>query len=160
MKAGSNTSPDFAARGGWWVVGQFALMLAVVGGGAWFPTATAALWHRPIAAVLLLAGACVGVAGAWKLGRNRTAYPAPVVQGHLVQDGIYGCMRHPLYSSLMFLSAGWSLWRWSWLAAAAAVGLTGLLAAKARVEERWLREHYAGYAQYARRVRRFIPGIW
>jgi protein-S-isoprenylcysteine O-methyltransferase Ste14 len=31
---------------------------------------------------------------------------------------------------------------------------------KARREERWLRERFADYDDYARRVKRFIPGFY
>jgi protein-S-isoprenylcysteine O-methyltransferase Ste14 len=41
-----------------------------------------------------------------------------------------------------------------------AVTLAVYLDAKARREERWLREHYAGYAEYARRVNRLIPYLY
>jgi protein-S-isoprenylcysteine O-methyltransferase Ste14 len=34
-----------------------------------------------------------------------------------------------------------------------------VLLAKAMLEERGLREQHAGYAEYAKRVRRFIPGV-
>jgi protein-S-isoprenylcysteine O-methyltransferase Ste14 len=35
-----------------------------------------------------------------------------------------------------------------------------LLRLKAGREERWLREQFPEYADYARRVARFVPGLW
>jgi len=69
-------------------------------------------------------------------------------------------LRHPLYSSLMFASAGWALVWSSAVALAAALTLAVLLDAKARVEERWLLERFPGYAAYAGRVRRLLPWIY
>jgi len=43
---------------------------------------------------------------------------------------------------------------------AVAVGLVAYLDAKARREERWLRERYAAYGDYARRVKRLIPYVY
>jgi len=77
-----------------------------------------------------------------------------------VQTGIYGLVRHPLYSSVILLAVGWSLLWSSGAALAASVALAFLLDAKARVEERWLGEKFSDYAGYARRVRRFFPWIY
>jgi protein-S-isoprenylcysteine O-methyltransferase Ste14 len=60
----------------------------------------------------------------------------------------------------MLASLGWALiWR-SWPALLAALALAPFFDAKARVEERWLREQFADYAGYTRRVRRFIPWVY
>jgi protein-S-isoprenylcysteine O-methyltransferase Ste14 len=153
-------SRDFIHRGGLWVVAQSALLLAVLVlapafGRAWKSRGVAAL-----GALLFVVGGWLGLAGVRALGRNRTAYPKPLTNSALVQSGVYGVLRHPLYSSLMFASAGWALWWASWAGLAAAGALTALLAAKAAREERWLRERYPEYREYERRVKRFVPGVW
>jgi protein-S-isoprenylcysteine O-methyltransferase Ste14 len=57
-------------------------------------------------------------------------------------------------------SVGWALvWR-SWPALLAALALAPLFEAKARVEERWLRQQFPEYAGYEQRVRRFVPWIY
>ncbi len=69
-------------------------------------------------------------------------------------------MRHPLYTGVFCWSAGWALvWR-SWPALLAALALAPLLDAKARREERWLREKFPQYSSYEQLVRRFLPGIY
>jgi protein-S-isoprenylcysteine O-methyltransferase Ste14 len=40
------------------------------------------------------------------------------------------------------------------------LALALVLVAKAMLEERGLRALHAGYAEYAKRVRRFIPGLF
>lgn len=150
----------FAARGGWWVVMQFILMPTVIAVGWFLPGNSHPLPARIAATVALSIGAFLGIGGALHLGANRTAFPAPLADGELVQHGVYGWVRHPLYSALMFLSAGWALWHWSWPAALAGLALAILLVAKADREELWLREKYPGYVDYSHRVRRFIPALW
>jgi protein-S-isoprenylcysteine O-methyltransferase Ste14 len=60
----------------------------------------------------------------------------------------------------MALSLGWAcLWR-SLPGAALALIQAVLLDAKARREERWLREKFPGYGEYAAKVRRLIPWVY
>ena len=150
---------EFVQRGSGWVAAQNVLTVAVLVlapmfRGPWYDTATVA------GVVLFGAGGWLGLAGVRALGRNRTACPKPLEDSALVQHGVYAFVRHPLYSSLMFASAGWALLWASWLALVAAGALTLLLHAKAKREETWLRERYPDYRDYERRVKRFVPGIW
>lgn len=150
---------SFSGRGGAWVVIQFLLMTAVLFLGVAFRGD----WkHAPIisaGALLFVAGGCFGVAGVLVLGRNRTPYPQPREGSVLVHNGIYGRVRHPLYTSVMLISFGWaSLWE-SRTALLAALALVPFSHAKSRREERWLNEKFPDYAEYARRVPRFLPRI-
>jgi len=150
----------FFQRGGCWVLGQFALMLAVVVLAMLFRSDNRTLALTIPGVVLLSLSAVIGGAGAIGLRRSLTPYPTPSANTRLVQRGIYGLMRHPLYTSVMAAGLGWaSAWQ-SWPALAAALALILFLDAKARHEERWLRERFTEYAEYAARVRRFIPGVY
>lgn len=153
-------SDGFFQRGGLWVAGQSALMLAVAvlsltcsnpGGDAVFA----------VGGLLLLSlGALCGIAGATALKRNLTPFPKPLAESRLVQSGIYGRTRHPLYVAVLCASFGWALVCQSWPGMGAALALGLFLDAKARHEERWLRVRYPDYEDYQRKVRRFIPGIY
>ena len=99
----------FIQRGGLWVVAQSglifaALLLAPLCRGQWENAVTTG-----VGSVLFGIGGWVGIAGVRALGRNRTPYPQPLENAALVQSGIYARVRHPLYSSLMFVSFGWAL---------------------------------------------------
>jgi len=153
-------SNRFVERGGWWVLGQFALMLLVLVLGT---TCRAAGKDSVMSAagmgLLIIAGLC-GIAGAAALGPKLTPFPKPVARAELVQRGIYRLIRHPLYLSVICAALGWSLlWR-SWPAGVTAAVLALFMDAKARREEVWLRECFPGYGLYARKVRRFIPWIY
>jgi len=150
----------FVQRGGWWLVAQNALILAALVLGPLFHGQWQNAAISIAGGVLLSVGGCLLIAGVCALGRNLTPYPKPLDTSALVQRGVYALIRHPLYSSLMFASAGWALhWR-SWPALAAAFALALVLRAKAIREERWLRERYPEYRDYERRAKRFLPWIY
>ncbi len=142
------------------MLAQSVLML-VVGLAGWVdPGAFAGAWRPWVAGVLFATGAVCGLAGVAVLGRNRTIFPRPHAGSRLVRHGVYRWIRHPLYTSVMTLSLGWAVARGSALTLALAVALIVLLRLKAGREERWLREQFPEYADYARRVARFVPGLW
>jgi protein-S-isoprenylcysteine O-methyltransferase Ste14 len=150
----------FLQRGGLWVLGQSVLLCAVIAGAILCRNQ----WQSPAlllcGTLLLLIGAAVGLAGTASLGRNLTPFPKPSASARLVQTGIYGLIRHPLYTAVFCGSMGWALvWR-SWPALLAALALAPLFDAKARREERWLRQQFPEYASYEERVRRFIPWLF
>lgn len=150
----------FVQRGGLWVMGQSVLMGAVaIGGVLWHGD-----WHSSIlviVGVILLCGFAVcGIAGTRALGRNLTPFPKPLAQGQLVQTGIYGLMRHPLYTAVFSAAMGWALVWQSCVSLLFTLALGVFFNAKARQEERWLRAQFPDYVQYERRVRRFIPWIY
>jgi protein-S-isoprenylcysteine O-methyltransferase Ste14 len=151
------TTNNFFRQGGLWVLAQNLLTLAVLGFG---PAFRGPPWHWTCIALggtLFLAGAGFGIAGVRALGRNLTPYPRPRATAQLVQTGIYGVVRHPLYTSLIMLTLGWSLGWSSWPALVLALGLAVVLDRKARAEERWLRGKFPEYTAYSQRVRRFVP---
>ena len=153
-------SDGFIQRGGLWVVGQFTLMLAVAALGLAFGGESK---HLPISlcgVAFLTASAICGISGAMALGRNLTPFPKPSAGTQFVRRGIYCLMRHPLYTAVFCAAVGWSLVRHSWPAMSASLALAMFFDAKARHEERWLRQHFPDYARYAQQVRRFIPWIY
>ena len=153
-------SNGFVQRGGWWVVGQFLLLFAIAILGITCH-ATSKLHLIFISGVVfLLASAICGISGALTLGRNLTPFPKPVATAQFVQHGIYALIRHPLYTSVFCAAVGWSLIWQSWLALAVSLVLAIFFDAKARHEECWLRQQFPEYADYGRRVRRFIPWIY
>lgn len=151
-----------SGRGGGWVVAQFALIAVIVVAVAippdWPSAARGAL--SAVGALLALAGAAVAVAASRALGRGLTPFPKPATGAALVERGPYRVVRHPVYAGGILFFVGWSLY-----AGPVALALTGALAVlwagKTAVEERYLRNAYPGYADYATRVRsRLVPGVY
>lgn len=115
---------------------------------------------RAGACVLFGLGAVFGVGGAVALGDCLTIFPRPTEGCRLVRHGVYRWVRHPLYTSLILLAAGWSLFWWSWPTFASSLALVVFLNAKAAREEGLLRERFPEYGAYCDRVKRFIPGVF
>jgi protein-S-isoprenylcysteine O-methyltransferase Ste14 len=112
--------------------------------------------------VLVLAGAGLRDWAIVTLGRffRREVTIAPGQR--LVRRGPYRVLRHPSYTGLILVCAGYGLAFGSWVAAAVAllVMAVGLLP-RIRVEERALAGEFgAEYADYARSTARLVPGIW
>jgi protein-S-isoprenylcysteine O-methyltransferase Ste14 len=151
---------QFFQRGGAWVAGQGLLLGAIVLLTVVYRGDEFQIVIVVIGVVLMVVGAGVALAGAMALGRNLTPFPKPSAQAQLVRHGIYAMIRHPLYTSVIAAALGWALVWQSWPALLVAAMLIPFFHAKARREERWLREKFPEYAAYEQRVRRFIPGIY
>jgi protein-S-isoprenylcysteine O-methyltransferase Ste14 len=81
---------------------------------------------------------------------------------HIVVDtGIYGVVRHPMYAGNPLVNVGLSLWLGSYTAVLVAAIPLGLLMVRIGLEERLLRRELPGYGEYAVRVPyRLLPGVW
>lgn len=79
---------------------------------------------------------------------------------HIVEEGFYRTVRHPMYSSLLLLGWG-AFFKHITLVNIILICLTsGLLIATAKVEERENLRHFgAAYAEYMRRTKMFIPWL-
>lgn len=150
----------FFQRGGFWVLGQSLFLVVIIGCGLLWRGQWSNLPITLFAVVLLLVAVVCGSLGAINLGRHLTPFPKPRTNAQLVRSGIYRLIRHPLYSALLSGALGWSFLRASWPALLAALALALFLDAKARREERWLRQQFPDYSEYEKRVRRFIPWIY
>jgi protein-S-isoprenylcysteine O-methyltransferase Ste14 len=154
--------PQLGRRGGGWVVLQFAVIaLVAVVGAVGPPWPNGASTVRVVLAVGLIgAGTAIGLLSARALGSSLTPFPHPTGGQTFVGHGPYRIVRHPIYFGGLLLLSGVSLLFSPWaLAATAALGV--LWAMKARVEERFLHDHYAEYAEYCRRTRfRLVPFVY
>jgi protein-S-isoprenylcysteine O-methyltransferase Ste14 len=150
----------FLQRGGAWVLGQATLLLAVIVLALRFRGDGHPLAMFVLGAVLLGVGVIIGLSGAIGLRRGLTPFPKPSPDMRLVQNGIYAVIRHPLYTSVMAVALGWALVWQSWPALLAGLALIPFFDLKSRREERWLRQQFPEYPEYAKRVRRFIPWVY
>ncbi len=79
----------------------------------------------------------------------------------VIDSGVYGIVRHPMYLGASLLTLGVPVWLGSYLALTLGVlGVVGL-AQRIRIEERVLRAGLPGYTDYQERVRyRLVPFVW
>jgi len=153
-------SPSARERRTAWllVLGQFVLLALLV----FLPHSDA--WTLPVAVaraaqVAAAVGIVVMVVAGTALGRGLTAAPLPNSHADLRTGGLYRFVRHPIYSGLLLLALAVTLTSGSLWTAAACIALVALINAKARWEEQHLAARFPGYAAYAARTPRFIPGM-
>ncbi len=158
----TDDKPSFTARGGWWVVAQIPVLIAAVampvvtGRGTFWPQ-HASQW---LGVALAALGLTITIAGLVTLGRALTPFPRPRSDGALRTHGVYGLVRHPVYSGLIIATVGWSVWWLSAVGAAYTLLVLVFFDRKSAREERWLGERYPDYTRYRARVRKLIPGIY
>ena len=114
-----------------------------------------------VGAVLAIAGivatflAQVAMGTSWRIGVD------PDERTDLVRTGPFARVRNPIFSAMIPTALGLTLLVPSWVAIAGLVGLVIALELQVRVVEEpyLLRTHGKSYADYARRVGRFAPGV-
>lgn len=118
-------------------------------------------WPQLATAVIALVGTGAGL-GLWAIavfGRGVTPSPLPAASASMVTRGPYRWIRHPMYTAVVIFSAGVVIRSRNAFGVAMLVALVGFFALKARWEERRLVARYPGYAAYATRTGRFVPGV-
>lgn len=133
------------------IAGTFCLMfLAVV------PTGTPGPGLQIAAASLMTLGTILSIWCAIYLGRSFSIMAAA---RHLVVQGPYAIVRHPLYAAEAVASLGAALNGWSIWAALLFAAWCGLQYRRMLNEEAILRATFPEYDDYARQVPRIVPGL-
>lgn len=153
-------------RGEYWVLAQIVLVL----GFAVLPVYRPANWSKlqppelygvwGLAAILGVLGLVLFAKGLLDLGNSLTPLPHPREDGQLVQSGVYGLVRHPVYSGVIFVAIAWALYQLSLSHLIGAAVLFLFFDRKACREEIWLTQTYPDYGDYRQRVKKFIPWLY
>jgi len=126
----------------------------------WSPSITQSM--KILSLVILLAGYFLG---SYALLENRFFSYLVRIQAErahqVVSSGPYRWIRHPGYAGLLLANLATPAFldsRWAFLS----VGfLMVVLVIRTALEDRFLQDELAGYADYARRIRyRLLPGVW
>lgn len=108
---------------------------------------------------LAIVGLVIIASALWAMGRVMQVSPEPKSEGHLVTRGIYGWLRHPMYTGIVLIVVGLVVRQPSFLAGTIGGALIALLFMKARYEERLLLARYADYAAYRTRTWGVLPPL-
>jgi protein-S-isoprenylcysteine O-methyltransferase Ste14 len=124
-------------------------------------------WSPVVPAYLSILGDVLGALGILiyflVVRENRfAAATVDVVEGQtVVSTGPYAIVRHPMYAGAILVFIGAPLALGSWWGLLLTPMPIGGLAWRLLDEEKYLREHLPGYAEYARTVRyRLLPHVW
>jgi protein-S-isoprenylcysteine O-methyltransferase Ste14 len=123
---------------------------------------TATLWiEGALEAALALSGTALFYWARATMGRNWSLVARTRSDGELVQSGPFALVRHPIYVAIFFMMVATALATGHTfnLVVGIPVYIIGTLM-RTQIEERLLRETFANYSDYAKRVKRFIPGVW
>jgi protein-S-isoprenylcysteine O-methyltransferase Ste14 len=140
----------------------FFAWLVVMGLDARFRWSRVPLWLEAVGALLLLLSFRI-----FFLTFRENAFLSPAVRiqteraHRVVRTGLYRHVRHPMYAGFVLFAEGTALLLGSWYGALVGAVLVAIIARRAVLEERLLREKLTGYVAYMDEVRyRFLPGVW
>lgn len=115
---------------------------------------------RVIGTSIYTVGLFVAILARLQLGKNWSDIETPRIEpGQMVvSQGLYRCIRHPVYVGDLMLLLGLELALNSWLVLGA-IALIPIVSRRAIREEKLLAEQLPGYDAYMRRTKRFIPFV-
>jgi protein-S-isoprenylcysteine O-methyltransferase Ste14 len=119
-------------------------------------------FYLNITAFVLCAIAVIIVA--WALWVMRVSkiriLPMPHIDAELVTNGPYRYLRHPMYTSVLLLTAGLSLEHFEWYKLAIWVVLLVILIIKLNWEEKMLSSQFPAYKAYQQHSYKLFPFLY
>jgi len=112
---------------------------------------------RIVGLAFLIIGTGIFLAGLFQLRKSLTPFPSVRSDGHLVTNGIYRFIRHPLYTGIIAGLFGYGLYRGHAGQLIIVVLLIILFYFKSIYEERMLLSAYPNYKKYSLQTGRFLP---
>lgn len=148
------TSPESKPYALALVIVQFVSGLLIIYFGS---QTTAQLWPM----IIVVLGVLVALTGVltMRLGNFRVL-PIPKTDAVLVTGGIYGVIRHPMYTGVLLATLGFALNDGSPPVMILWVVLLVDLVMKLRYEEHLLAARFPAYEEYRKHTDRLIPFIW
>lgn len=144
---------------GWAFVVAQGLLLALVVGLPSSDHWNVPGWLSILGWTFVLGGVVLVAVAAGALGSALTPTPVPREGTELVTGGLYGWVRHPIYSGVLLAVFGIAIRSGQVLTVLTGMATLGFFWVKSSYEERWLRAAHPGYDEYARRVPRLVPRI-
>lgn len=119
----------------------------------------------PRAVVIAAAAVQLASYGMYALVMKQNAYLSRTVEvqegQQVVDSGLYGIVRHPMYSATVFMFLAMPLVLGSWIAFALMLTYPLALVKRIKNEEKVLSEGLPGYREYLEKVKyRLIPFVW
>ncbi len=141
----------------------FALILVVIQFGALFCLVfrTSIDWGFNWSTAFIVLSLITGFWALYTMKKSKfTISPIPRDQAQLVEDGLYGYIRHPMYLAVLLLALGF-VWQKPDIINIILYCILILdLLIKLHWEEKLLAEKFEGYQSYQQRTKKIIPFIF
>ena len=107
--------------------------------------------------VLAVIGLLLVIAAFLQLNTNLSPFPSPKEGAKLVTGGVFAFARHPIYSGVLFMAFGISVWMGSGYKLLITLLLFLVFYLKSRYEEQKLIAAFPEYVAYRKNTGRFFP---
>lgn len=110
---------------------------------------------------LLIAGfgGMIVILALLQLNKNLSPFPTPKNNTTLLQNGLYKYMRHPIYTGIILLFTGYSVYQNSFYKLGISLLLMVLFYFKSNYEEQRLEQKFPDYKLYKNKTGKFFPWI-
>jgi protein-S-isoprenylcysteine O-methyltransferase Ste14 len=126
----------------------------------WWWRGRPSAWSQVAGAALFLAGVLGYRAAGGALGEQLSPLLAPREPARLIDRGLYGRLRHPMYLAELTMAAGAPWMLAAPTTAVLALAFAAVLVRRMALEERVLRARLPEYVAYAARTYRLIPYVY
>jgi protein-S-isoprenylcysteine O-methyltransferase Ste14 len=117
-------------------------------------------WVFWTGAAVTAAGLLFSVWARRHLGTNWSQAVTVKTDHELITSGPYALVRHPIYTGILLAMLGSAVTLGEWRGLLAVALAFVALWLKAKLEEKWMREHFgSSYENYSRRVAALVPHI-
>ncbi len=141
----------------------FATILVFVQFGALFGLVfrTSIEWDFNWSTAFIVLSFIIGLSALYTMKKSKfTISPIPRDQSLLVEDGLYGYIRHPMYLAVLLLALGFVWQKPDEINIIIYCILTLDLLMKLHWEEKLLAEKFEGYKTYQQRTKKLIPFVY
>lgn len=108
---------------------------------------------------IAILGGLIIILALLQLNKNLSPFPTPKDKSVLLQNGLYKYMRHPIYTGIILLFSGYSVYQNSVYKLFISLILVILFYLKSNYEEQRLEQKFSDYKRYRSKTGRFFPRI-
>jgi len=141
----------------WFVVIQFVLFFCFIFDVDW--SMKLGLLIQKIGLGIAFFGGIIITLALLQLNKNLSPFPTPKNNATLLENGLYKYMRHPIYTGIILLFLGYSVYQNSVYKLLISILLVILFYFKSNYEEERLGQKFPDYKNYKTKTGRFFPWI-
>jgi protein-S-isoprenylcysteine O-methyltransferase Ste14 len=110
--------------------------------------------------ILIIFGVVIVLAALFTFNQRVTPNPVPLETARLRTNGIYGYIRHPMYSSVILFLIGFTLFERAYYSFFLNIVVVIFLLFKIKFEEIELGKHFPEYKSFQAKTKKLIPFIY